>query len=137
MNYSGNTNASLWFDFDNDGDLDLFIGNNFESNILLRNDGTQFTNVTEEYGLGTSGNLRSANAVDFDNDGDLDLYIAYVFAQNILWKNESGALFVDHTAESGIDDTGRSLGAIFFDYDNDGDQDLFQTRDGDDANLFY
>ncbi|RLD19254.1 MAG: hypothetical protein DRI69_08740, partial [Bacteroidetes bacterium] len=137
VNYSGNTNASLWFDFDNDGDIDLFIGNNFEQNVLYRNDGGIFKDVTEEYGLGTSGNFRSANAVDFDNDGDLDLYIAYVFAQNILWKNEGGSSFVNVTAEAGIDDTGRSLGAIFFDYDNDGDQDLFQTRDGDDANLFY
>ena len=98
------SSCALWFDMDNDRDLDLFIANLFQSNA---------------------------------NDGDMDVYIANMLEQNILWRNESGQAFTDVTAEAGIFDEGRSLGAIFFDYDLDGDQDLYQTRDGIDPNLFY
>ena len=129
--------CALWFDMDNDRDLDLFVVNLFQSDALYRNDGGSFTNISAQYGIGTGGNPRSIHAVDYDNDGDLDVYIAEMLRQNILWRNESGQGFTDVTAEAGIFDEGRSLGAIFFDYDLDGDQDLYQTRDGEDPNLFY
>lgn len=137
VDFPGNTTCALWFDMDNDGDLDLFLGNAFEPNILYRNDGHQFSEVSAQYGIDvTTGNVRSVNAVDFDGDGDLDLYIAVVLQQNILWRND-GTHFTNVIAESGIDLQGRSLGAVFFDYDLDGYQDLYQTQDGFDGNFLY
>ncbi|MDX1478687.1 MAG: FG-GAP-like repeat-containing protein [Saprospiraceae bacterium] len=130
------TNAALWFDFDNDGDLDLFLACSFDPNVLYRNDGDGFTDVTAEYGLGTSASSKSAHAVDYDRDGDLDLFVAIFLEQNELWRND-GDGFTNVITESGLDDPGRSLGAIFFDYDLDGDDDLYQTRDGIDPNLFF
>jgi hypothetical protein len=136
VDFPGNTTCALWFDMDNDGDLDLFLGNAFEPNVLYRNDGHQFSDVSAQYGIGTTGNVRSVNAVDFDGDGDLDVYVAVVLQQNILWRND-GDVFTNVIESSGIDIPGRSLGAIFFDYDLDGLPDLYQTQDGFDQNFLY
>lgn len=131
------TNAAVWFDMDNDGDQDLFLANSFQPNVLYRNDGDRFKDVSYDFGVRTSSNPKSVLVVDYDNDGYLDLYLAQIFDQNILFRNEGGKRFTDVTEVVGIDDRGRSLGAVFVDYDLDGDQDLFQTRDGEDVNLFY
>ncbi len=137
LDFNGNTNCSLWFDMDNDGDDDLFLGNMFESNKLYRNNNGTFEDVSIIFGISnTIGNVHSVNAADIDNDGDLDLYVAQSMAQNILWRNE-GTHFVNYTTASGINDEGPSMGAVFFDYDNDGNVDLYQTRDNDAGNLFY
>lgn len=137
VNNRQSTNCSVWFDIDNDGDQDLYIANTFYPNTLYRNDGELFTDVTFEYGVGSIGNAKSLHVADYDNDGYLDIYVAQFFDQNILFKNDRGKGFLDATAASGIDDTGRSLGAIFVDYDLDGDQDIYQTRDGIDQNLLF
>ncbi len=136
LDYEGDTNMSLWFDMDNDGDLDLVLGNKFEPIKLLENEGSTFTDVTAQYGINANGNLRSLNAVDYDNDGDLDLYIALLLEQNQLLRND-GDQFRDVTLQSGINDPLSSMAAVWFDYDNDGDQDLYQCHDGNQANLFY
>lgn len=136
LDYPGDTNCSLWWDYDNDGDLDLYLGNKFENTVLYRNDGQIFTDVTEQSKSAVFGNLRSLNAADIDNDGDLDLYIALAARQNVLLLNDGG-VFRDVTLEYGIDDTGSSMGAVFLDYDQDGWIDLYQTRDGNQGNLMY
>ena len=132
----GNTIASVWIDYDNDGDLDLFCANKNEASKLYKNQNGQFTDVSSEMGISGGGNINSLNVVDFDNDGDLDIYIARFLDENILYRNEGNG-FVNYIAPSGINNPERSMGAIFFDYDNDGDQDLYQTQDGNDGNLFY
>ncbi|MEM6800167.1 MAG: FG-GAP-like repeat-containing protein [Bacteroidota bacterium] len=131
------TYASLWFDMDNDGDQDLFLVNFFKPNILFRNEGDSFTDVSKAYGIESSGNPKSILTIDYDQDGYLDVYIAQSLLSNILWRNEGGKGFRDVTAEARIRDIGRSLGAVALDYDLDGDQDLFQTRDGIDKNLLF
>jgi len=137
VDYGGDTNCSLWWDYDNDGDLDLYLGNKFENTVLYRNDGSAFTDVTEESKASAYGNLRSLNAADIDNDGDLDLYIAFAARQNVLLLNEGDNGFIDVLEERGIDDKGSSMGAVFMDYNQDGWIDLYQTRDGNQGNLMY
>ena len=137
VSHPAQTACSLWFDMDNDGDLDLFLGNVFQYNVLYRNDGEEFTNITHTAGIATKGNPRSVNAVDYDNDGDLDVYVAQILEENIMWRNEGDGTFTDVTASTGLTDKGRSLGALFFDYDLDGDPDLYQANDGIDPNLFW
>lgn len=137
LDHSGENQASLWIDYDNDGDLDLFMVNNEGPNQFYENDQGVFTNETFNLGLSKSGFVKSVNAVDYDNDGFLDIYVSYFLKQNVLYKNFDGEYFLDVTVAAGIDDQGPSMGSVFFDYDNDGDQDLYQVHDGNVANLLY
>jgi hypothetical protein len=133
------------FDFDNDGFLDIFFTNGAQipslekdnptfHNRLYRNnrDGT-FTDVTDRAGLQGEGYCMGVAAADFDNDGWTDLYVTGV-NRNILYHNNGDGTFTDvteHAALSGVDDNGRklwSVGAAWFDYDNDGLLDLFVTN---------
>ncbi len=133
----GETIASVWIDYDNDGDLDLFCGNQFTACSFYVNENGNFVERSNSLGISLTGNIQSVNLVDFDNDGFLDIYIARFNEENILYKNLDGESFANYIDPSGIRDSGESMGAIFFDYDKDGDQDLYQTRDGNEGNLFF
>ena len=130
------------FDFDNDGDLDLFVvqggpvpgapagAGPAPTSRLFRNDlaaGSgvpRFTDVTARSGLGVSGYGMGATVGDYDNDGQLDLYVTYL-GSNRLFRNNGDGTFADRTAASRTDDPRWSTGATFFDYDKDGWLDLF------------
>ena len=127
----GFTNAAIWLDFDNDGDLDLATGNGFggsgaEPNRFYVNqgDGT-FVDMAGEWGLNSTLMCRSLHAADYDNDGFTDLYVVNINAVNHFYKNNGGQGFTNVYSQTGTLDTGVGMGSIFFDYDNDGDQDLF------------
>gem|GEM_PF-2601874 len=135
--------TASWADIDNDDDLDLFLGNfanaffNY-TNLLYLNDGTgHFTDITFESGIGTLDGTRSVLAADVDNDGFTDFYVANSNGENILWKNNGDLTFTDVTESSGTADPLISMGCIFFDYDKDGDQDLYITHDANQANILY
>ncbi|MXX76478.1 MAG: CRTAC1 family protein [Holophagales bacterium] len=124
------TQAAAWGDYDGDGDLDLYVGNESSEaheypSQLFRNlgDGT-FEDVAAEAGV---SNLRYAKGVawgDVDNDGDLDLYVSN-FGANRLYRN-SGGVFQDEAVRAGVTEPEReSFATWFFDYDNDGDLDLY------------
>ena len=136
VDYSAESNTSIWFDLENDGDLDLYVGNYQEQNILYRNDDGQFVDVTNQYNVGSKGRIVTLNAADIDNDGDLDLYVGYFNARNKLYRNE-GSYFIDVAGLWGLNASNPSMGAIFFDYDNDGDLDLYQTNDANIPNELY
>lgn len=123
-------------DYDNDGDLDLYVVNNpgplkveitlkSPGNILYRNDGDgTFTDVTETAGVGDRGHGMGCVFGDYDNDGDADLYVTN-FGSNILYRNNGDGTFSDVTEEAGVGDDQWGTGAIFGDYDRDGDLDLY------------
>ena len=126
--------GSAFFDYDDDGDVDLYVvnGSRFEGfpdgehphNMLFRNDGGHFTDVTAAAGVGdTTWSLGCAPA-DYDNDGDLDLYVTN-FGRNTLYRNRGDGTFEDVTATAGVGDDGYGTGASFGDYDRDGDLDLY------------
>ena len=132
---NGRTNAAIFGDVDNDGDLDLFITNEESTNRLFLNDGDgYFTEVTEKAGLTTISGGTSAAFADIDGDGKLDLFVTNWAAANILYHNESsketGVKFKNITAEAGIagEPFAKSNGVCFADIDNDGDLDLFVTN---------
>ena len=102
---TSSTMSSVWFDMDNDGDLDIFLVNAFQPNQLYRNDVGVFIDVSAQMGIGTSGNAKTVHAADYDNDGDLDLFVTKALEQNELWRNDGNEGFTDVTAEAGIDDT--------------------------------
>jgi hypothetical protein len=138
------------FDYDNDGDLDIFIvqgamlgpidvskaiyhpqlplrGRLYRNDSIHNADGTttlKFVDVTEESGIRAEGYGMGVTAADFNNDGWVDLYITNL-GHNQLWRNNGNGTFTDVTAESGTDVPSWSICAAFVDYDRDGWLDLF------------
>ena len=137
------TRTSRWFDYDGDGWLDVFIGNettdpsapDFCELYHNNRDGT-FLECAEGCGLHIIQNVQGVACADYDNDGRPDLYLSVNGGRNILLHNEGPAdpkepfgaawKFRDVTAQAGpVVEPLASYGTFFFDYDNDGWEDLF------------
>ena len=135
--------GAIFGDYDNDGDLDLFIpiGTFVQNhmNMLLRNDRGIFTDVALETGLIHALPTDNAIWLDYDRDGNLDLYTGNVdcsppetFPGNILYHNLGDGRFVDATEEAGLDvmlqgdcGGGSSGGMVSGDFNGDGWGDLY------------
>ena len=115
----------LFFDYDSDGDQDLYFVNSAGPAGLFRNaTGGVFEDVSAAAHVTDSGYGMGAVAGDYDADGDPDLYIT-CYGPNKLHRNEAGAAFYDATDEAQVGDDGLGMGAAFGDYDLDGDLDLY------------
>ena len=130
-----------WLDFDNDGDMDLYVvndvGREVHPNVLWRNDGAgsgdewTFTDVSMALGAQARMDGMGLAVGDYDLDGFLDMFMTNI-NDNVLLRNKGdGTGFTDTTDEVGVG-TGKiglkiriSWGTFFFDYDNDGDEDLY------------
>ena len=134
----GTTRQTSWVDYDNDGDLDLFVAMRDQVNRLFRNDGGSFTDVTEAVGIGDSRRTVGVAWFDMDMDGDLDAFVANQNGdRDGFYRNDAGR-FVDVARELGMDSPDRTeeiggVGPAVADYDNDGDLDLFVANYGPDA----
>ncbi len=136
--YIDNTNkaGAEFADYDNDGDLDLFIADARSSSpsTLWRNDGSSFTDVTTASGIEFNGAHRSGTWGDIDNDGDLDLYIVSANDNpNRMYLNNNDGTFTYERRDAPLYAT--SLDAMFADIDLDGDLDLVVTHTGEGATL--
>ena len=139
----GNPRSVAWGDYDNDGDLDIYIGYSGldgPANRLYRNDlnlgRDGFTEVGASAGVALKGITRQVSFVDYDADGDLDLYVALRASVNRLLQNNAG-VFTDVTFAVGIADPRRTVGACWFDMESDGDLDLFTAnQNGDRDGMF-
>jgi hypothetical protein len=135
------TRAVAWADVDADGDPDLLLGftplKGASVLKLYRNDGAKFVETTQAAGLTVAaGAVRQPAFVDVDGDGDLDLFIAFRDRANALYRNDAGK-FTDIAATIGLADARRTVGAVWFDYDEDGDLDAaVANMDGDANGLF-
>ena len=139
--------ALAWGDYDNDGDLDLFLSRGTDvlfKQILYRNNGDgTFTDVADQAGLGVMSNNRAAAWGDFDNDGYLDLYVVDSGTDpvgkgpNSLYRNNHDGTFTNVAAETGVEARAesRGRGAAWGDYDNDGSLDLFVTNGEDNTDF--
>lgn len=123
--FGGQPNA--WADFDNDGDLDEFVGFRGRPNRLYRQTDGHFEDVAATVGLADTVETRAAAWGDFDADGNLDLYVGFVGGPlNKLYRNDgSGRHFTDVAPQLGVNLTGVTRQVSWVDYDNDGDVDLF------------
>jgi len=117
--------AFSWGDFNNDGDLDIYLVNCDSTNKLFRNDGGgTFVDATSDP-LGCPGENRAVSCADYDNDGDLDIYLVNgAMLPNKLFRNDGGLVFVDATSGP-LGDLGSARGVDWGDYDNDGDLDIY------------
>jgi len=133
--------SASWADFDQDGDLDLFLCNSSGSvaNHLYSNNGDgTFTRIL-------TGNLVTDLATsrvgiwgDYDRDGDPDVFVANESNQsNGLYNNQGDGTFVRVLSGAHFTDGGDSFGASWGDIDNDGDLDLFVTNHGNENNFLY
>ncbi len=127
--------SAVWGDYDNDGDLDLFISRgNSQADSLMRNEGQGvFIDVAEAAGVADPGGRgRTATWVDVDNDGHLDLFVANNHSPNRLFHNQGDGTFTDITARAGLQGTqSERKAAVWADYDRDGFMDLFTTESRD------
>jgi len=119
-------------DVDGDGRLDIYFVSQVGGNQLWRNVGAgRFEDITASAGVAVPGRISvTASFADVDNDGDADLYVTTVRGGNVLFENQGNGRFRDISAESGLNYTGHSSGAVFFDYDRDGRLDLLLLNVG-------
>ncbi len=127
------TNSVLFADFNNDGRLDLFVGNRGGGNFLFLNEGNgKFKDVSKEVGLDDSLPTYGATFGDFDNGGYLDLIVAYLggfkIYRNMMGENNGKLLFKDVTdsyigEDQNFDSYNTCLATL--DFDKDGDLDVF------------
>ena len=151
--------GAVWFDYDNDGKLDLYVGNylNFDPqykyfyapdgfpsplaydpqpDVLYHNNGDgTFEDVTKAMGINDrDGRAMGVGAVDYDDDGFMDIYVANDHSMNYLWHNNGGKGFTDVGIPSGTafgqsGESAISMAVDFADYNGDGLMDIFVSDD--------
>lgn len=139
---SGNY-ASLWTDYDDDGDLDMYLskcrggvtnpGDGRRRNQLFRNEGDgTFTDVAETVGLLPLAQTWSADFADIDNDGDMDCFVVNHDKSGVLYRNDGNNTFTDVTIStdmaSSLPVTSNGIQCNFEDFNNDGWIDLLLTH---------
>lgn len=146
--------AAAWEDYDNDGDLDVYVANDFGRNNLYRNDDGKFVDVASAAGVEDIAAGMSVSWADYDHDGLMDVYIANMFSSagnriayqrqfkadsdqttrdqirrhargNTLFRNQGDGRFADVSLEAGVTMGRWAWGSLFTDLNNDGWEDLY------------
>lgn len=122
------TQTAAWADYDNDGDLDLYVGNERFPGQLFRNNGDgTFTDVAKQAGVENHLYAKSVAWGDFNNDRFPDLFVSNYRSENRLYKNNQDGTFTNVALDLGTTLPMASFVSWFWDFDNDGALDLFVT----------
>ena len=130
------TQTAAFADYDLDGDLDLFVGNESEPaqpapSQLFRNEGDgTFVDVAAAAGVTNDAYAKAVSWGDMDNDGDPDLYVSNMGAPNRLYRNEGDGTFLEVAERAGVTAPVSGFPCWFFDFNNDGNLDLFAASYG-------
>jgi hypothetical protein len=121
------THSAAWSDFDNDGDLDLFVGvEEIAASQLFENSGDgKFVDIAAQAGLTNDRFVRGCVWGDYDHDRRPDLYVSNLYGENRLYHNEADGKFTDVAVALGVQFPSHSFPAWFWDCNNDGRLDLF------------
>jgi len=136
---SRQTFGGNWADYDDDGDIDLYVSRyDNRNNFLYRNEGDgSFQRITGEEIVLNNGYSIGSSWADYDNDGDVDLFVAnWGNTVNFLYRNEGGGQFARIVSGPVVTDIATSWVGAWGDYDNDGDLDLFVTNYDQDNTLY-
>ncbi|TYS60611.1 CRTAC1 family protein [Bacillus infantis] len=154
VNKAGISETAVWFDYDNDGYPDLFVGAWGQSSLYKNNGDGTFTDVTEKANINIWAYVSKAITLDFNKDGYLDLYLGSYFDEkdnlwdlkdtkifhddfenarnggvNYLLKNNGDGTFTDVSSEMKVDDTGWTLATGSVDLNGDGWPDIYNAND--------
>jgi hypothetical protein len=119
--------TAAWADINNDGLLDLFVGNEDRASQLFLNSGADFEDISRAAGVDRAAFTKGVSAADYDNDGFVDFYVSNFKGNNFLYRNNHNNTFAEVALAAGVPGPGHGFATWFFDYDNDGWQDLFAT----------
>ena len=137
--------SGIWGDYNNDGQLDLYLVRLGPNRLYMSDGDGTFTDRTTEAGVGDAGGGSSATAVDYDHDGDLDIYLANLLAPaagkattasfhamghpNVLYRNNGDGTFSDVSEAAGVTGSSSSTTAVVaFDFNNSRDVDLLAAN---------
>lgn len=118
--------TAAWADYDNDGYLDLYVGNeNFPSQLFRNNGNGTFTDVARQSGVENNGFAKGVVWGDYNADRFPDLYVSNMEGLNRLYRNNGDGTFTDVAPQLGVTRPLRSFAAWFWDFNNDGVLDLY------------
>ena len=122
-------------DVNNDGLIDMFMASNMETNVLYLNKGNfEFENISKQAGIEGEGWTTGVSFADVNGDGWTDLYVCKSGnargeqSRNELFINNGDLTFTEQAGKYGIDEVGNSTQGVFFDYDKDGDLDMYLLK---------
>ncbi len=134
-NLSDYAENALWLDYNNDGDLDVFIIDGYGVELFKNNGDNTFQEVTDLLGL-TNITGKTASAADYNNDGFTDIYVGSS-SNNTLIKNIAGALYQNVTNFAGVADFRKTVAVAWGDYNDDGYTDLYSANIQSNRNVLF
>lgn len=128
LNAPTSSQAAVWVDINNDGLLDLFVGNeNGPAQLFLNLGNGHFKDISHTAGVERVSFAKGVAAADYDNDGYPDLFVSNLTGPNFLYHNNHNNTFTEVAETAGVAGPTHGFPTWFFDYDNDGLPDLFVT----------